>query len=537
MAKYGVPNSSTSHLIFLATICLLPILLLFVFRKRTKSKQSSARLLPPGPKPWPFINNIHQLIFKKKPFYQWIHHFMEEKKTHIACVRFGDVHVIPIVSPNIALEVVRKNDVTFASRPTSFAAHMFSKGYKSAALTPSGDQWKKMRKILTSEIVCPKRHRFFHEKRAEEANHILHYVFNKAKRFEQVDIRVVARHYCGNVIRKLVFNKRYFSKPVHDGGPGADEIEHVNAMFTSLEYLYAFSISDYYPQLIGLNLDGHETFIIAACETFKKFHDPIVDERVELWRENQEREPEDFLDILIMLRDQEGRPLLTPDEIKAQSIEIMIAAVDNPSNAVEWILAEMMKNPDILQKAVNEIDYVVGKDRLVQEADIPRLNYLKACIREAFRLHPMDPFNVPHVAMEDTKLAGYFIPKGSHVLLSRVGLGRNPDIWHEPLEFKPERHLDVGRSDVVLAEPDMRFISFSTGRRGCIALNLGTAMAVMLLARLLQGFSWSMPHGLSTIDLVESYKNLKLAKPLVLQAEPRLPLCMYTPEKCLEAAV
>ncbi|KAJ3709130.1 hypothetical protein LUZ61_012835 [Rhynchospora tenuis] len=534
MAKHRVPNSSTSHLIFLATIFLLPILLLFVFRKRTKSKQSSARLLPPGPKPWPFINNIPELIFKKKPFYQWIHHFMEDKKTDIACVRFGDVHVIPIVSPKISLEVVRKNDATFASRPTSFAAQMFSRGYKSAALTPSADQWKKMRKILTSEIVCPKRHRFFQDKRAEEANHLLHYVFNKATRFEHVDIRAVARHYCGNVIRKLVFNKRYFGKPMQDGGPGADEIEHVNALFSSLEYLYAFSISDYYPRLIGLNLDGHETFIKAACETFKKFHDPIVDERVALWGENEKREPEDFLDILIMLRDQEGRPVLTPDEIKAQSIEIMIAAVDNPSNAVEWILAEMMKNPEILQKAVDEIDCVVGKERLVEEADIPQLNYLKACIREAFRLHPMDPFNVPHVAMEDTNLAGYFIPKGSHVLLSRVGLGRNPDIWHEPLEFKPERHLDVGRSDVVLAEPDMRFISFSTGRRGCIALNLGTAMTVMLLARLLQGFIWSMPCGLSTSDLVESDKNLKMAKPLVLQAEPRLPSYMYMPEKYLE---
>ncbi|KAJ4764685.1 Cytochrome P450 [Rhynchospora pubera] len=141
-----------------------------------------------------------------------------------------------------------------------------------------------------------------------------------------------------------------------------------------------------------------------------------------------------------------------------------MAAVDNPSNAVEWILAEMMKNPEILQKAVDEIDYIVGKDpRLIQEADIPQLNYLKACIREAFRLHPIAPFNVPHVAMEDTNGAGYLIPKGSHVLLSRVGLGRNPEIWHKPLEFNPERHLDGGSSELALVEPDMRFISFSAG--------------------------------------------------------------------------
>ncbi|KAJ4762345.1 Cytochrome P450 [Rhynchospora pubera] len=503
-----------------------------MFLKRTKSNQSTEGLLPPGPKPWPLVGNLPELI-TKKPFYQWIHGLMKDMKTDIACVRFGDVHVIPIISPKISREILRKKDATFASRPTSFAASMFSRGYKTAVISPFGDQWKKMRRILLNEILCPERHRFFHDKRTKEADHLLQYVYNKTKRHEYVDIRVAVRHYCGNVIRSLIFNKRHFGKPMHDGGPGANEIEHVNALFSSLEYLYAFSISDYFPQLIGLNLDGHETFIKAACETFKKFHDPIIDERVnQLRRENKEvgvhPEPQDYLDILIMLRDQKGRPLLTPDEIKAQLTEIMMAAVDNPSNAVEWILAEMMKNPEILQKAVDEIDYIVGKDpRLVQEADIPRLNYLKACIREAFRLHPIAPFSVPHVAMEDANVAGYLIPKGSHVLLSRVGLGRNPDIWHKPLEFKPERHLDGGSSELALAEPDMRFISFSAGRRGCIAQNLGTVMTVMLLARLLQGFSWSMPRGLSAIDLVESDKNLHLTKPLVLQAKPRLPLSMY----------
>jgi len=117
--------------------------------------------------------------------------------------------------------------------------------------------------------------------------------------------------------------------------------------------------------------------------------------------------------------------------------------MDNPSNAVEWALAEMVNSPEMLKKAVDEIDSVVGRERLVQESDIPRLNYVKACIREAFRLHPVAPFNVPHVALADTTVAGYHIPKGSHVILSRTGLGRNPDVWDDPLRFNPERHITV----------------------------------------------------------------------------------------------
>jgi tyrosine N-monooxygenase len=105
---------------------------------------------------------------------------------------------------------------------------------------------------------------------------------------------------------------------------------------------------------------------------------------------------EDFLDVLISLRDGNGDPLLTIEEVKAQVQDITFAAVDNPSNAVEWALAEMVANcPEVMAKAVAEIDAVVGKDRLVQESDIPRLNYVKACVREAFRLHPVAPFNIP----------------------------------------------------------------------------------------------------------------------------------------------
>ena len=203
----------------------------------------------------------------------------------------------------------------------------------------------------------------------------------------------------------------------------------------------------------------------------------------------------------------------------------MMAMEDNPSQAAEWAMAEMINQPLIMKKAVEEIDKVVGKDKLVQESDIPELKYIKACTRESLRIHPIAPFNVAHLSMADTVVGGYFIPKDSHVLLSRVGLGRNPRIWEDPLRFKPERHMN---DDVVdLSETELRFISFSTERRGCPGTTLGTVMTVMLLARLLQGFSWSLPPNQKEIDLKESMDDLFLAKPLHAHAKPRLHPSMY----------
>ena len=137
--------------------------------------------------------------------------------------------------------------------------------------------------------------------------------------------------------------------------------------------------------------------------------------------------------------------------------------------------------------------------------------------------------------MADAAVAGFAVPRGSHVLLSRVALGRNPAVWVDPLEFRPERHLPAGAGagpgGVSLTEPELRFISFSTGRRGCPGLALGTLITVTLLARLLQGFHWSAPPGVDRLELREAPASLELADPLVLRATPRLPAHLYDEAK------
>ncbi|CAL5427008.1 unnamed protein product [Camellia sinensis] len=190
-----------------------------------------------------------------------------------------------------------------------------------------------------------------------------------------------------------------------------------------------------------LDLDGHEKIVRKATTSGKKYQDPLIDERIKKWNDGTKTEKEDILDILIMLKQTDGTPLLSREEVKAQIVELMIATVDNPSNGVEWALAEMLNQHETLKRAMAELDRVVGKERLVQEFDISQLNYIKSCVKEAFCLHPIAPFNVPHVSISDTTVGNYFIPKGSHVLLSRPGLGRNPRIWNESLKFKPECHL------------------------------------------------------------------------------------------------
>lgn len=463
---------------------------------------------------------------------------MKEMNTSIASIRLGSTYVIPVTCPEIAREFLKKHDAVFANRPQTMGTEYSSRGYLSIAVAPLGDQWKKMRRIVASEVVSAARLRWLLQKRTEEADNLVFYLYNLCKSSgngnnagEVIDVRSATRHYSGNVIRRLMFNKRYFGKGTANGGPGAEEEEHVEALFTVLSLLYAFCISDYIPQLRFLDLDGHEKIMKKAIKIVNKYHETEIDERIKKWRNGgddcQKKGAEDLLDILITVKDSDGKPLLTTEEIKAQASDLIYASVDNPSNAVEWALAEMINQPKLLEKAVEEIDRVVGKERLVQESDFSQLSFVKACAREAFRLHPIAPFNLPHVATSDAVVAGYFIPKGSQVILSRTGLGRNPKVWEDPLTFNPERHLKEANAEIELTENDLRFISFSTGRRGCMGAPLGSAMTVMLLARMIQGFTWSPPPGEAKVDLAESKNDLFLAEALVAYAKPRLPAHLY----------
>ncbi|KAI3827041.1 hypothetical protein L1987_01103 [Smallanthus sonchifolius] len=432
---------------------------------------------------------------------------MDQYNTPIICIRPGQsTHVIIVSSPSIACEFLKTQDEVFASRLKTFSAYLTS-GYRSTSMAPLESQWKMMRRILNQNILSFSVHKWLQSTRDDEANHLLSYISNQIQKQNSlsegglINIRIASQQFCGNVIRKMIFGTRFFGQGMEDGGPGDEENEHVLALFTILKYLNAFCIADYFPWLRGkIDFDGHEKIIRAAIEGVRKYHDPLIDERILTWNDGTRTQEKD---------------------------ELMIATVDNLSNAVEWVMGEMMSEPSILKRAVEEFDNVVGCNRLVEESDIPQLNYIKACIKESFRLHPIAPFNVPHVSVKNTIVAGYFIPKGSHVLLSRVGLGRNPDVWKDPMRFDPDRHLGEEGKQVVLTDNELKMLSFSTGKPGCRGVLLGSTITTMLLARMIQGFTWELPYNEPTIKLVENHEALLLAKPLVTIAKPRLPRYLY----------
>jgi phenylalanine N-monooxygenase len=102
-------------------------------------------------------------------------------------------------------------------------------------------------------------------------------------------------------------------------------VAHVAALFTALNHLYSFCVSDYFPALAGLDLEGHEMVSKNVMRVLNRLHDPIIEERIcersgKLERCGEKKEARDLLDVLVYLEDADGQPLLSLQEIRAQTM-------------------------------------------------------------------------------------------------------------------------------------------------------------------------------------------------------------------------
>jgi flavonoid 3'-monooxygenase len=212
---------------------------------------------------------------------------------------------------------------------------------------------------------------------------------------------------------------------------------------------------------------------------------------------------------------------------------LFTAGTDTTSSTVEWALAELLRRPDVLAQAQREIDAVVGKERLVTESDLPHLTFLAAVVKETFRLHPSTPLSLPRVAAEDCEVDGYYIPKGTTLLVNVWAISRDPTSWGaDALEFRPERFLAGGLHESVdMKGGDYELIPFGAGRRICAGLSWGLRMVTLMTATLVHTFDWSLVNGMTAkeLDMEEAYGlTLQRAVPLMVRPVPRLLPSAYT---------
>jgi len=180
----------------------------------------------------------------------------------------------------------------------------------------------------------------------------------------------------------------------------------------------------------------------------------------------------------------------TEDEsdIKWTTAAMYGGGTDSSVSVMEAFVLAMTLNPEVVRKAQAEIDAAVGLDRLPQASDRHMLPYVEAVMKEVLRWQVPAPMSLPRATGEDDVYNGYFIPKGSVIFPNVWLMCRDPSLYHEPFDFKPERFLPgEGREP----EPDPRHLIFGFARRICPGKEFADATLFAVFSMILATFDIS----------------------------------------------
>ncbi|TYG89808.1 hypothetical protein ES288_A12G130400v1 [Gossypium darwinii] len=485
------------------------------------------RKLPPGPPRWPIVGNLLQL--SSLPHRDLAS--LCDKYGPLVYLRLGKVDAITTNDPDIIREILLRQDEVFASRPRTLAAVHLAYGCGDVALAPLGPHWKRMRRICMEHLLTTKRLESFAKHRADEAQHLVRDVTARAQNGQLVNLREVLGAFSMNNVTRMLLGRQYFGA-VSAGPSEAMEFMHItHELFWLLGVIY---LGDYLPIWRWVDPYGCEKRMREVEKRVDDFHKRIIEEHrrarelknKEYGKDDDYGEEMDFVDVLLSLPGEDGKPYMDDTDIKALIQDMIAAATDTSAVTNEWAMAEVIKHPRVLCKIQDELDSVVGPNRMVNESDLPHLNYLRCVVRETFRMHPAGPFLIPHESLQATTINDFYIPAKTRVFINTHGLGRNTKLWDDVESFRPERHWLADGARVEISHgADFKILPFSAGKRKCPGAPLGVTLVLMALARLFHCFDWAPPNGMRPEDIntIEVYgMTMPKAEPLMAMAKPRL---------------
>ncbi|KAJ4777020.1 Cytochrome P450 family protein [Rhynchospora pubera] len=488
---------------FLLTTFLIYTALLLLRRRRTPP-------LPPGPTGLPLVGSLPFLDPSLHTYFT----DLSKKYGPIFSLQLGSKLAVVISSSSLAHAVLREHDNTFANRDVTETGRLFSYGGNDILWSPNGPTWRMLRRICVHEMLSPQSLDAVSSIRQQETRSTMHHIH--ASSGNQVDIGAEMFLNVMNVVTNTMWGATL---------EGDEERESVGMDFKEVvanitDLLGRPNVSDFFPALARFDLQGIQSKMAVLMDRVDSIFERIIERRS---CDEGKRTKKDLLEFMLRM-EREGGDSKTPftmSHVKALLIDMFTGATDTTSTAVEWAMAELLNKPDILKKLQDELDQIVGKDKLVEESHLSQLHFLSLVIKETLRLHPPVPLLVPHCPSSPCTIGGYLIPEGTRVFINVWAIQRDPSKWTDPLEFKPERYLQQGLQRD-FGGKDFDYFPFGSGRRICVGIAMAERMVGYFLATIVHSFDWKLPEG-KDVDFSEKFGIvMKKAIPLVATPTPRL---------------
>ncbi|KAM3393265.1 hypothetical protein ACQJBY_014119 [Aegilops geniculata] len=495
-------NGATLSLLSLISLVILVSMLSRKLAPRSKKQQ------PPGPWCLPLIGNVHHILTSKLPV---VLRDLAKKHGPVMYLRLGQVDAVVVSSRSAAEEVLREKDICMASRPILMVSEILLYGNLDITFSPYGAYWRTLRKICTVELLSERKVRQFSPVRDNETMSLVK------------NIRVAGRG--GNPFnlgRLLVSCSNSITGKTAFGEMCSSELqeEFLSAMDVGLKLGAGLCVGDLFPSLWFVDV---VTGLRSRLWRTRRQLDHVLDKIIS---QSEMRRGDDLVSVLLRIRDEGGLDFpLEQDSIKAIIMDMFTAGTETTSSAAEWVMSELMRNPEVMIKAQAEVRRTFNaKSPQDHDGQVAELHYTKMVIKESMRLNPVVPLLVPHVCREACVVGGFDVTEGTRVMVNTWALGRNPKYWHEPEKFKPERFED-GTTTYKGSRFD--YLPFGSGRRNCPGDTFGLAVLELVVARLLYYFDWSLPAGVNPSEM-----DMEMIVSATLRRKNQLHLVMTPYKAC-----
>ncbi|KAK8951359.1 Cytochrome P450 71A1 [Platanthera zijinensis] len=514
----------------ISLLLLLFPLLLCTHYFLVRRKHGGTNALPPTPGiSVPLIGHLH--LLRSIPHISLRR--LSRKHGPLIRLNLGQFTTIVASSPETAAEILKIQDTHFCSRPSLATTARYSYGGLDITFSPYNKHLKQLRRFANAHIFSPGRVQSLRSIREQEVEAMVNAIAN-LRSASSVNLRHVATCLFNNIMFREVFGKR----PTAAGGDG----EYSGMMRSRYHELIAeviflmgvFFLGDLFPSLGWVDvirgwkerLDRSFRALDAVLE--QEIAEGLLKQRKrQLEAKPSEEEEEDYCFLDVILRhltdddqneksDSVGFQQLNTVEAKALLMDMFLAGTDTAASVLEWAMTNLMRNPEVMRKAQEEVRQVGEHKENFKESDLNDLHYLKMVIKETLRLHPPAPLLMHRECMKDTTIDGYRIPAKARILINAWAIMRDPNYWDDPEAFRPERFEG---SPINYFGNHFQFIPFGAGRRICPGMGLGIISVELALANFLYTFNWDLPAGIrrENVSLEEAFGILSHKKePLLL---------------------
>lgn len=210
---------------------------------------------------------------------------------------------------------------------------------------------------------------------------------------------------------------------------------------------------------------------------------------------------------------------LNDHEILSQAMIFLFAGYETTSSSLTFLAYNLARNPHVMKRLQEEVDATFPNKAPVEYQALMQMEYLDSVVNESLRLYPIAP-RLERVAKATVEINGLVIPKGMVVMVPTWPLHRDPDLWPEPEEFKPERFSKENKETI---DP-YTYMPFGAGPRNCIGMRFALVLMKLAVVEILQTYSFSVcketeiPIELDIQGLISPKRPIKLK--LVPRSEP-----------------